>query len=199
MAIVKQSFISNLIGKDVYLDFKEYAKIVIAIGTCILLILFLLTKFFYWEFLSSLLNIFCGSSILFIAYIAALIVLLDIEVDIEEPEYDYWSKKQKRPKPISYKLTIAWGIILALLGIGAIHFSNNYCNHYAFECSTILVDSEAKIYHLDYNICEDAKTGSNLKRLKGHQIDDSYRICIGCQEWAEDAKVEFEGNSSSNR
>lgn len=193
MAIVKQSFISNLIGQDNYDGFKEIAKIIIAIGTCVLAILFLLTYFFHWGFLSSLLNLVTGTSLLFIAYVTSLILVLDIEVDVEEPERCYWSEPEKLPKPITYKLTIVWGVILIILGIGAIYFSNDYRKQYSFECDTYLVDHQAKIYHLDWGIdCEVAAEAINLEKMKGYEIDNSYTLCDWCECWAEDAEAEYE-------
>lgn len=195
MAIVKQSFISNLIGKDNYDGLKKNAKIIIALGTCILAILFLLTYFFHLEFLSSLLNLVTGTSLLFVAYVAALILVLDIEVDVEDPERFYWSEPIKQPKPLQYKLTIVWDVILIILGIGAIYFSNDYRKHYSFECDTYSVDHQAKIYHLDWDIdCEVAAESNHLKKMKGHQIDKSYTLCDWCEEWAEDAEIEYEAS-----
>ena len=195
MAIVKQSFISNLLGKNNYDEFKGIAKIVIAIGTCILAILLLLTNFFHWGFLCTLLNYVTGSSLLFVAYIAALILVLDIEVNIDEPESDYWSKPVKQPKPIQYKLTIVWGVILIILGIGAIYFSNDYKKQYSFECDTYLVDHQKKIYHLNWDIdCEVAAESTNLVKMKGYEIDKSYKICDWCRDWADDAEAEYEAS-----
>ena len=195
MAIVKQSFISNLIGQDNYNGFKEIAKIIIAIGTCALAILFLLTYFFHWGFLSTLLNLVTGTSLLFVAYVAALILVLDIEVDVEEPERYYWSDPEKLPKPITYNLTIVWGVILIILGIGAIYFSNDYRKQYSFECGTYLVDHQSKIYHLDWDIdCEVAAETSRLEKMRGYEIDKSYTLCDWCECWAEDAEAEYEAS-----
>ena len=112
MAIVKQSFLSNIIGRNTYDEFKGYAKVIIAIGTCVLAIVLLLSIFFHWSFISSLLSLITGTSLLFIIYIAALVLALDIEVDVDEPENSYWSEPEKKSKPAAYKLTIAWGVVL---------------------------------------------------------------------------------------
>ena len=187
MAIVKQSFLSNIIGRNTYDEFKCYAKVIIAIGTCVLSIVLLLSLFFHWSFISSLLSLVTGTSLLFIAYIAALVLVLDIEVDVDEPE--------KKPKPAAYKLTIVWGVVLVALGISAIYFSNKYRKHYAFECDTFLVDHQAGIYHLDWdNDCEVAAESGNLETMQGYQIDKSYTLCEWCEEWAEDAEDEYESN-----
>ena len=195
MAIVKQSFISNIIGKNNYDDFNGKAKIIIAIGTCILSILLSLTYFFHWGFLSELLNFVTGTSLLFIAYVASFILVLDIEVDVDEPEKDYWSESVKQPKPIQYKLTIVWGVIMIIIGIGAIYFSNDYRKQYSFECETHLVDHQKKIYHLNKDIdCEVAAESSHLVEMKGYEIDKSYKFCDWCECWAEEAEAEYEAN-----
>lgn len=192
MAIMKQSFLSNIIGRNNYDEFKGYAKIIIAIGTCVLSIILLLSFFFHWGFISSLLDLVSGTSLLFIAYVAALILALDIEVEVNEPKRNYWSEPEKKAKPTSYKLTIVWGIVLIILGIGAIYFSNKYRKHYAFECDTFLVDHQAGLYHLDWdNDCEVVAESSDLEKMKGYQIDKSYTLCEWCEEWAEEAESDY--------
>lgn len=80
----KQSFLSNLVGKANYHGIKEeYALIIFFIGTGLLAILTPLTFFCYWGILSSFFNLITGTSLLFIVYVAALIVLLDKEVNVE--------------------------------------------------------------------------------------------------------------------
>lgn len=195
MAIVKQSFLSNIIGRNTYNEFKGYAKIIIALGTCILAIILLLSFFFHWGFISRLLNLVTGTSLLFIVYIAALVITLDIEVDVDEPERSYWSEPKKMPKTAAYILTIFWGIVLVALGISAIYFSNKYRKHYAFECGTFLVDRQVGIYHYDWdNDCEVAAEAENLVKMQGYQIDKSYTLCDWCDEWAEDVEDEYESD-----
>ena len=190
-----------------------YAKIIVAIGTCIIGILYSLSHFFYWEFLSKLLSLFTGTSIIFICYIIALILVLTIDVTMKEPkqeskeeskeddsdgiEYDYWSNKKKQSKPsfnnLADRLAEIWMFVLIVLGIVAVYYSNLYRKNYAFECSTFLVDQNAGIYHLDcHNKCEDAAQAFELEKMKGFQIDDSYTFCEWCKEWAEDAEADFE-------
>jgi len=174
MPITKKSFLSNLLGRNTYDTFKDYAKIIVPIGTCILAILFTLTFFVHWNIVSSLLSLVTGTSLLFIAYIGVIILLLDFEVDVEEPERSYyWEEPVKVKSRKEYKLTIAWGILLIMLGVTAIYFSNKYRKHYSFECSTFLVDEKAGIYHLDYdNDCEFATESDNLIRMKGYEIEE---------------------------
>lgn len=195
MAIVKQSFLSNIIGRNTYDEFKGYAKKIIAIGTCVLAIIYLLSYFFHWGFISSLLNLVTGTSILFIAYVAALVLALDVEVEVDEPERNYWSESEKKTKTTSFKLTVVWGIMLIIFSIGAIYFSNQYRKEYAFECDTFLVDHQAGIYHLDWdNDCEVAAEADDLEKMKGYQINKSYTLCKWCEEWAEEAESDFESS-----
>ena len=63
MAIVKQSFLSNIIGRKTYDEFKGYAKVIIAIGTCVLSIILLLSLFFHWSFINNLLSLVTGTSL----------------------------------------------------------------------------------------------------------------------------------------
>ena len=191
MANVKQSFISYIIGRNTYDEFKRNAKIIITVGTCVLAIVLLLSFFFHWGIISSLLNLVTGTSLLFIAYVAAIIITLDIEVevDVDEPKRSNRSEPKKKTKPTAFKLTIVWGIMLIILGIGAIYFSNKYKKNYAFECETFLVDHQKRIYHFDSdNDCEVAAESESLDKMKGYQISSSYSLCEWCEEWAEDGE-----------
>ena len=190
MAQEKRSFLSNLIGSNTYEELKYYAKFILAIGTCVLAVLYLLSIFFHWSFISRLLNLTTGTSLLFIVYIASVIICLDKEVEVDEPESSYRSKPANTPKTPPYRLTIVWGILLMVLGITAIFFSNRYRKQYAFDCSTILVDREAGIYHLEWiEDCEIAAESEDLKEMKGYEIKGlNYRFCDWCREYVEEAK-----------
>jgi hypothetical protein len=200
MATVRKSFLSNFIGKDTYDRYKAYSKRIIMIGTCILVLLFLLTQFVYSEVVSYLLRLVTGTSLLFIAYIAVWILVLDIEVDVEEPEKYFWNQEVKSDKPTTYKMTIVWGVILVILGISAIYFSNKYRKQYAFECETFLVDKSSRIYHIVFNDCEVAESASSLEEMKGYEIEESnYTFCEWCKEWLEEAESEYESSRYSRR
>ncbi len=187
----KQSFLSNLFGHNTYAEFKGIALLVSLIGTGILIVLYILSFFFHAGIINYLIKLTNGTSLLFIGYILAVIILLDIEVDVEEPEKSYWEKEKKEPKPFKYKLTIVWGVILLALGIVAIYYSNRYRNRYEFECDTFWVDEKAGIYHLDWDIdCSVAEGAESLEEMKGYQINKSFKFCEECQEWLNDAESE---------
>ena len=193
MAKVKQSFISNLlcdyVDRDDYDKFKGYAKKIIAIGTCVLTVILLLSFFFHSSFISSLLNLVTGTSVLFILYIATIVIALDIEVEVDVPERSDWHQTKIKPKSIAYRLTFVWGTLLIAFGIAAIYFSNQYRKHYAFECDTFLVDHQRGIYHLDWdNDCEEAAESEDLIKMKGYEIDKSYIFCDWCKDFVEDAE-----------
>ena len=191
MEKVKQSYLSNLIGEKCYEEYSTLAMKIVGIGGLILIFLFILSHFFHSGIINYLLKLTTGTSLLFIAYIAACILLLDIRVEVEKTEQEWWAKKKAPPKPLKYKLTIVWCVILLVLGIAAIYFSNKYRNRYDFECTTFLVDHKAHVYHLDWNDdCEDAANAEELEEMYGYEIDDSYSFCEGCREYEEDVESE---------
>lgn len=206
--IVKKSFISNIIGRNTYDMLKDYSKMILVFGTCVIAVLFGLSFICHLSFVNYLFSLVTGTSIIFFIYIAALIITLDHEVSVEEitlkegivrdgPE-GYHFKDTKIIKTKEYKWTIVWGVFLLLLGIAAIYFSNKYRKHYAFECETFLVDNQKGIYHLDLDIdCEEIADVHNLKKMQGYQIDKSYTFCVWCKEWAEDAEFDAEHDYSN--
>lgn len=191
MEKVKQSYLSNLIGESNYEEYSILAMKIAGIGSLILIVLFTLSHFFHSGLINYLLKLTTGTSLLFIAYIAACILLLDIRVGVEKPEQEWWEKKKESPKPLKYKLTIVWGVLLLVLGIATIYFSNKYRNQYDFECTTFLVDHKAHVYHLDWcDDCEDAANAEELEEMYGYEISDSYSFCEGCKEYEEEVESE---------
>ena len=188
---IKQSFISNLLGRDTYEFFKEFARPASIIGAVILILLYVLSYYFHSGFLSYLVSLTNGYSLLFIGYVAILILLLDIEVEVEEPEQPYWEKKKEVDRPFKYKLTIIWSIVLLILSIVAIYYSNRYRNHYAFECETFLVDKKAALYHLDWNSdCSIAEKAEELEERQGYQINEKFKFCEECRDSMDDVESE---------
>lgn len=183
----KQSFISNLIGRQSYDDCKEFAKPTVIIGTIILALLYLLSYNYHSDLINLLLSLTNGFSLFFIGYIVVLVVLLDFEVEVDEPEQTFWGEKKEIVKPLKYKLTIVWSVLLLLLGIIAIYFSHKYKSHYSFECDTFWVDKKAGIYHYDWNDdCSIAEASENLEKMKGYQIKKGYKLCEECKECEEE-------------
>ena len=115
------------------------------------------------------------------------ILLLDIKVSVDEPETYSWKEQEDIQKPISYKLSTLWFIILVLLGISAIYFSNKYKKQYIFECDTFLVDRQTHTYHLDWTECDNSKNAVSLDKLQGYQIEKDFSLCEECKEIAEEA------------
>lgn len=191
MAIVKKSYLSNLIGEDNYEEYSVLAMKIVGIGGLVLIALFTLSQFFHSGIINYLLKLTTGTSLLFIAYIAACIYLLDVRVEVEKPEQEWWEEKKEIRKPFKYKLTVVWCVVLLISGIMAIYFSNKYRNQYDFECTTFLVDHKAHVYHLDWNDdCEDAENAEELEEMYGYEIDDTYTFCEGCKEYEEDVESE---------
>lgn len=190
MATIKQSFLSKLLGRNTYNYFKKISRIIVLVYTIILIVLFWMSSFCYWSFFSWIFSIFTGTSLFFVLFVITMVVLFDFEVDVEEAEkYNYHTNKTKElPKPLRYKFTIIWGIVLIALGVISIVYTNKYRHHVTFRSDTFLVDERMGIYHVDFdNDCE-YKTGSyHLIKMKGYQIEQKtdYTFCELCDEWLE--------------
>ena len=196
----KQSFLSNLVDYD---GLKHYARIIVIIGSCVIALVFGLSLIYHSQFISNLLGYFFGASLLFIIYIAALIIVLDFKVEIDEDKTQGRYHADNKPKPFKYKLTVVWGVLLLLLGIAAVFFSNRYRKNYAFDCSTFLVDEEAGVYHLDNDWkCIDAieaEDNGQLVRKYGYEIDKTFKFCEYCEESIEEVEGEFNSNRYTRR
>ena len=191
MAKVKQSYLSNLIGENSYEEYSKISLLIVLGGGIFLILLFTLTHFFHSGIINYFLKLTTGTSLLFIAYVAAFILLLDFRVSFVEPDQYPWEKKKKTPKPFVYKLTIVWTVMLIFFGIVAIYYSNRYRNQYDFECTTFLVDHKAHVYHLEWNDdCEDAQNAEKLEEMYGYEIMDSYSFCTGCKDYEDDMESE---------
>ena len=99
MEKIKQSYLSNLIGENSYEEYSNLAMKIVVIGGLILIVLFTLSHFFHSGIINYLLMFTTGTSLLFIAYVAACILMMDIRVQVEKPEQDRWGKEKEVKKP----------------------------------------------------------------------------------------------------
>lgn len=184
------SFLKRIIGVDTYDEYKDKAKICIPYVTVILAFIFLLTFYFNWIVLSWILNLLSGTSIIFLAYIAGIVLLFDKEVPVEldgDSRRGYIFPKEK---PKGYKATKWWGIILIILAVIIIYTSNRYRKYYAFKCKTFLVEESTGTYHLKDG--SDKKTIECPIKMKGYEIEErGYQFCITCEEYAEDTESAY--------
>lgn len=195
----KQSLLSNLLGEESYENWIGYARIVIAVGTIILLVFGGLSVLFHSSIICYFLELVTGTSLLFIAYVAMWVLLLDIKVDVDESEEYSWEHPKKSTKSLAYKLSVIWTVVLIIFGIMAIYYSNIYRKQYAFECDTFLVDKQAYLYHLDWTECEASEHAGNLEEMLGYQIPDNYSICQECKEIAEEAEADYNADRNFRR
>lgn len=196
METVKHSFLSNLFGRNTYDGIKKYAIKIVPIGTIVLILLFVLTRFFYWSFLSYILSLVTGTSIFFIGYAVCVLTLLDFEIEDEKEEKYYWDEPKKSSMSMAYKKTIVWGITLLMIGVASVYYSNKYRKHYSFECDKWYVDLGKGIYHLyDYNDdCDMIEEDTDLRTMTGHEILESTncKFCPSCEEWIEEAESNYD-------
>ena len=193
----KHSFVSNmfiaLVGDELYYDIKSHSRKILKVGTFIIVPIFLLSFFFHATFISKLLSVVTGTSLIFIIYAVALVVALDVEVEVIKEETCRAVGEMKIVKDGKYKRTRIWGICLICFGIAAVYFTNEYRHRYSFECDTFWVDKQKGIYHLDFdNDCSIAEDATSLTKMKGFEIETTnIGFCPECEEWAEDAESDY--------
>lgn len=188
----QRSFIADLIdnisSSNLYNKMYDFAQLVVAIGTCLIVLIYGLSLLFEVPFIAKLLWWVSGCHLLTIGYIVCLIRLLDIGIDISDEDYNTDRKSYK--STVEYKFTIVWGVVLLFLGISAMYFSGKYRDYYTFRTQIFLVDHENKLYHIvDHKYCEDAQNATHLVEQKGKDIDPTYTLCVGCEEWLDE--IEF--------
>ncbi|MGM9724030.1 MAG: hypothetical protein ACI3YG_08060 [Prevotella sp.] len=187
---IKISYLSDLIcspfDNEKYEKYREWAINIFLIGSACLGLTTLLSLLFYNGIISWFLSLFLGGSLLFIAYIAAIIFLLDKRIEIEVSGY-YNSLSDIKDEEIllKYKRTKYYCFFLILMGIAAIYFTGKYKAQYAFNCRDCYIEADLGIFHT-YDECEELNLGT-ARKLKGYQIDvNSYRLCPNCEEIAEE-------------
>lgn len=185
---VKESFLSNLIGIENYNNWKPYAKLVFVVYTVLLLLLLMLTNVCHWKIVSEVFSLFTGTSLFFILYVASAILFLDIRVSPTCGERNW-----------KYKLTIAWGVSLIVLGLSAIIYTNHCRKDYALDCETCFVEEEAKCFHI-HKRCNSIKNKEMLEESKVYKAKDlGYLLCVECEEWIEDTEFEYESSRYGRR
>lgn len=198
MATETYTFLKNIIGRNIYNELKRDTKRYIPVATLVLVVVLVLTHFFHWKILSWILNLITGTSLVFIAYIIGVVLLLDFGVNVKVTKS--WDGSYKMPdnKPFKYHLTKFWEIILVVLAIATIYFSNKYRRHYAFECETFLVDENSGIYHLAEG--NDDEECNYTTEMKGYEIEElGYSFCESCKDWVEEAEEVYESERYSRR
>lgn len=174
----KESFLSNFLN-DMY-D-KRIAGIIVAIYTPIFLLFYGLSYVCYWSFFCDIFSFISGTSILFIAYIVAIIVFCDIRVE-RRGERDLFDRREPpfSSKSKKYKLTLVWFLVLLALGITAIVLTNRHRKDYAFDCETFFVDESEGLYHINDH-CKGIE--GDVVEMKGYEIrEHGYNFCDICSD-----------------
>lgn len=184
---MKTSFLKQHIAdKHISESTIKIANKIFIIGFISLIFLIIVSRYVKWMFLSNVIDIVTGTSVLFVFFILCMIVTLDIPINIDESKYNH-NNIEKSPK---YIFTIFWCLILVCLGIVAIYGSNKYRKHYKFECTTFLVDQTKGIYHLNgyNNNCALKDNKNNLIKMNGYEIENNTNcvLCPDCAEWISD-------------
>ena len=142
----------------------------------------------YWSFFSTLLSLLSGTSLLFFVYVGMIIVLCDIKVE-KSGERDLFDRREPpfSSKSTKYKLTMVWFLLLLIIGITAIVFTNRYRKNYSFDCETFYVDESTGLYHLSDDCDEIGE--SRVVEMKGYEVvEKGYVLCETCEYVADMAE-----------
>lgn len=175
-------------------ELKPYALIYASV----LAVAILLSLFFQWNVVKLLIDCMMGWTLLSIPFVGVLIVALDKEILL--PQAERWELIPE--KPAFYKYSKIWGIVLILLGIVALYFSNQYKKYYSFQCQSFLLERPRGIYHLSdrckyIGLDEDEQPIDNvtISKVTGKELlEGDYEFCEACREWEEDAEMEYESS-----
>lgn len=184
----QESFIRNLIGEDRYCCFKPYAGLIFLLYSVWLVILFSLTLICHWKILSDVFSLFTGKSMFFVLYIAIAILFLDVRVKVV-----YGLRNWK------YKLTIAWGVVLIILGLSAVIYTNHYRKNYAFECETCFIEADNSCFHIRTK-CNSIMNKESLEKSKVYKAKElGYILCEECEWWIEESIDTYEAFQYSRK
>lgn len=197
--IVKQSFLSNIFrqGRG-YEDWKENALFGVAVGTLIIGVFLGVSCLGYFEFVSKWMGALTGTSLPFLLYIWGVVILLDIEVDIDETDFQEipyvkrrWRDMFKyRIRFIKYQLSMIWGVLLIAVAVAAVYYSKKYYEYYSFQCGTFLIDEDKGVYHYSSNWdCEKIGDDDDIYEIRGYEMPQDYELCEYCESWKYDMEM----------
>lgn len=188
----KTSFLMEL-APDTY-QFLKGLKPIALLYALVLAVMIVLSMFFQWGFIKFFIDIMMGWTLLSIPFVSVLIVVLDKEFQVKDYEFDF----QSHHKTHFYKLSSTWGIILCLIGLMGLYYSNSYKKYYGFQCQDFYLERVSGVYHI-LDDCEyigvdnndEPIENPNLIKISGKELlDTDYKLCVACEEWAEDAEAE---------
>lgn len=187
----KYSFLKNRFPKT-YRDAERFKSIGL-VYVVVLMLVFILSHFFYSSILEFLIRIMMGWSLLNIIFVGVMIAVLDIQVKALTEE-----EMSERKPPLRYKASMVWGCCLCISGIVALHLSAQYKKDYIFKCSYFYLEDITGVYHI-WDDCHYIGLDKNDKPIrnvncfwvKGHELEDWHTLCVACKEVAEDAADDY--------
>lgn len=187
----KYSFLKGRFPKT-YRDAERFKSIAF-IYAGVLILMFILSRFYYSSIVEFFIRIMMGWSLLSMLFVGVMIVVLDIHVKPLTVE-----EMSESRTPLRYKASMVWGCCLCIVGIFALYLSGQYKKDYIFKCSDFYLEDTTGIYHIwddcayigldeDDNLIEDV----DCLWVKGHELEDWHTICVACKERAEDAADDY--------
>ena len=173
----KNSFLYQLVNKEIYDECKDgNVQYILLIYFIILSVLYVLSYFIYWKFLSDLLSAISGTSLFYILFLCCVILKLDIPYKLKDENTPQYEKINKR----HHFWSIVWGCFLFCCGILSMYVTEKHADKYEFECSKFTVDLSTGTAHL-FDDCDALDGKTDLKTMKGHEVlKQGYTICSEC-------------------
>lgn len=178
---------------DIY-QFLRGLKPIALLYALVLVVMIVLSMFFQWSFIKFFIDCMMGWSLLSIPFVGVLIVALDKEFHVKDYDFDVHSHH----KTHSYKLSATWGIVLCLIGLVGLYYFNSYKRYYGFQCQDFYLERVSGVYHtlddceyIGFDNNDEPIENPDLIKISGKELlDTDYKLCVACEEWAEDAEAD---------
>ena len=184
----RKSYLWDLFGVENSEYTKFLSQIYVGAYSVIFIIFFVISRFFYWEYFSSIFSLLTGTTLFALLFIVAFAFTLNIDVYFSD-EIGNLYKDTK-----DYKITMAWGIVLFVVAIFIQYYLDMVTDNYAFQCGAYLVDIDNGIYHITNCDCETLNEAPYIVEMRGFEIEEKTmcRLCSECKSIVDDAIGTYE-------
>lgn len=185
---VRKSFLWDLLGVDNSKNIRILSHLYIGAYSVIYVIFLVISRYFYWEYFSSIFSLLTGTTIFALLFIAGFTIVLNFDVKFSNEIGNLYKETKE------YKVTIVWGIAILITAIFIQYYLDVVTDHYEFQCGTYLVDIGNGIYHIKDCNCETINDASFIVEMRGFEIEENTtcRLCHECKYIVEDAIDTYE-------
>ena len=181
-----RSFLEDLFEVRNSEDIKWFARLYIGIYSFVLIVFFVVSHYFYWNFLSEFFSLLTGTSLFGLLFIIAFAYALDFHKEITK----------RFPETKGYKISKVLGIISLGVAIFIQYTLDVMTDHYEFQCGSYLVDIHNGIYHVFGCDCETLGNTWDVVEMRGYEIEQTTNceLCEECKWLVEDAIDTYESD-----